>query len=99
MRRTMVFLLLLLLSLPLYSQSSSEPDKSSMTCFTQEQLDEMEAKAVRIMEDAVAEAVNEAVKPYVITVKRQEWELRWWKIGFWTAVAAAAGSLVWAAVK
>jgi hypothetical protein len=97
-RRVLVFLLILL-ALPLFSQSSNEPSKSSMTCFTDAELDQMETEAAKIVEDAVTEAVNEAVKPYVLEVKKLEREIFWWKVGFWSAVAAAAGSLIWAAAK
>jgi hypothetical protein len=64
----MVFLLILLTPL-LYSQSSSEPSNESMTCYTQSELAALEANLQKVVEEAVVEAVNEAVQPYKIQVE------------------------------
>jgi hypothetical protein len=97
-RRVLVFLLILL-ALPLYSQSSPKPESVYTHCFTDTEWAAFEEEVWKEEEAAIVEAVNEAVKPYVIVVKKQEREIFWWKVGFWSAVAAAAGSLIWAALK
>ncbi len=60
----MAFLLLILLAIPLCSQSSSEQNKSSMTCYTDAELAEIDAGNQKILEEAIVEAVNVAVAPY-----------------------------------
>lgn len=74
MRHTILFLLILLAT-PLFSQSSSAPSSGSMICFTESELDAMEAEAAKIMEEAVVEAVNSAVAPYRIVVLNMQSEL------------------------
>ena len=98
MKRTTVFLLLILSATLLFSQSSSEQSRSSTTCFTDAELEAMEAEAARIMEDAVVEAVNTAVAPYRIQVDllngivaKVERSERCWKTA---AIATGSVSLV-----
>ena len=66
--RRLIVCLLILSSFPAFSQQSSEPSKSSMICFTESELEAMENEAAQIMEDAVTEAVTEAVKPYEVKI-------------------------------
>lgn len=91
--------LLILLSFPAFSQSLPKPESVYTHCFTDIEWAAFEEEVWKEEEASIVEAVNEAVKPYMIVVKKQDREIFWWKVGFWSAVAAAAGSLIWAAVK
>lgn len=99
MKLITVFLFLILSLSPAFCQPSSAPSSGSMICFTESELEAMEAEAARIMEDAVVEAVNAAVEPYRITVLEMNAELdeknraiMFWKIT--TGVSAGVLAVV-----
>ena len=74
MRRMMVFLLLTLLAIPMYSQQSSAASSDYTICFTESEWAEFEAEAQKILEETALEAAREAVKPYA--EREQEWQRR-----------------------
>jgi hypothetical protein len=97
-RRILIFLLILCPILA-FSQPLPAAENDWPLCFDESAWNALEEQIWAETEQTVVEAVNAAVAPYRITVDRMEWELKWWKVGFWAAVAAAGGSLLWAALK
>ena len=93
MVKRILLCLLILLSYPVYSQPSSGPSNESMICLTAGEWDELEAQIKMELETAVTEAVNEAVKPYVIQVNLMERDILWWKIT--SGVLATAAIIGW----
>jgi hypothetical protein len=106
MRRILICLLILW-TLPAWAQQSSveeivsliEPGKWYLGSDVQVAMRDLLTIAQEETQATVVESVNAAVAPYRITVDLMEWELKWWKVGFWAAVAAAAGFSLWAALK
>jgi hypothetical protein len=97
-RRVLVFLVILL-ALPLYSQSLPKPDRSWPICFTELEWASLEDQVWQDEQAAILEAVGEAVQPYIAVVQRQQRQLFWWKVGTGAAIATAFASLLYAALK
>jgi hypothetical protein len=91
--------LLILLALPLYSQSLPKPDRSWPICFTELEWASLEDQVWQEEQAAILEAVGEAVQPYIAVVQRQQRQLFWWKVGAGTAGAVALAAIIWAALK
>jgi len=99
MARNILIFLLILCSFPAFSQSSSAPAKSCTHCFTDTEWAAFEEEVWAEEQTAIKEAVDEAVKPYIIEIKKQDRQLLIWKIGTGVSLAAALASLIWAALK
>ena len=91
--------LLILLALPLYSQSSPKPASDYTHCFTDIEWAAFEEEVWAEEQRAIKEAIDVAVQPYMAIIRQQDRQLLWWKIGCGAAGAAALASFIWAAVK
>jgi hypothetical protein len=95
MARRILVCLLILSVLPLYSQSSPKPENDYTHCFTDTEWAAFEEEVWQEEQASIVEAVNEAVKPYLISVQELNRELaametsrNWWRVGTFAGIGA-----------
>lgn len=98
-RLTVALLFLILLTIPLYSQQSSEASSGSTISFTSAEWAAFEAQVQAELERTALEAAEEAVKPYILVIEKRDRQLLYWKMGTGAAVVVTLVSLVFAALK